>query len=936
MVRIWFVIFLCIVFAIGFVSPSIAQTWVEHSFEDFIDGKLDASGNNIYISRDGKIRTIHRFDYNDDGYIDLLFCNTHDQVDNLPATLAEVLPNKNIKESELAFEGSLQVGSDDLNLDGYQDLIFSPNHDGIQDPRNFITIIYGGEDGWPGYRATGHLPVNGSNIVVAIADLNQDNWPDIVTLNDEAWSVGQPSGNIIRIYWGGERGYLNTRFHDIGIPNATSLTSGDLDENGYKDIAVLGRDSTITILWSTQFKKVEPAIETSSLYFPPGSYSRTIASGDLNENDKTDLVIGTSLDLLYIIPSSGNRSWRDIQEVNAFKASNIAIGNIDSDGQKDIVLSYFKQSIGPAGEYGGADEESSGRAAHVLWGSKEEFSGNNSISLEALNISGATIGDFDGDGNNDIAIAINKDDQDFTTQSVIYYNRGNREFDKGKDGITTSGALYVHTVPKKNGKKDLVIFCNSKAGSDGEIVPSFVYWGNSEGFSEEHRTEIFMRSGYEATVADLNANGYTDMVIMGSMHHGQADDPSDDPWAGANIFWGSPEGIDFSKEGRTILSEPFVASSNVADLNKDGYLDLVLGSFDMKGHETSVIIYYGGEEGFNRNNRVEIPCPGRSLSIQLADYNKNGWLDIAVASYSESVVRIFYGNEEGFDFHQRAEVDVPRPIDLNTADLNDDGWLDIIACSYNDIANNDHHDMGTYIFWGSHDGFNQANSQWLPGFTGLGPVIADFDDDDYLDIFIPHYHGEHVRSNIPAYLYWGSEEGYKRSNRTELINNSGAQGFAADFNKDGKLDLAVANHTARGNHNTNSKIFYNNGSRFENARVEEIPTKGPHWSHNEDMGHIYDRYWKQTYESSIFEWNKKRTHGHLSYLADIPDDTNLLFDVRSAANKSELATKEWRRVNGGNFIVNGRDRFLQYRAVFSSGNGDRFPVLDKVILELVE
>jgi len=69
-----------------------AQHWVDDSFEDLADGILDAAGQNIYVSRDGTIRTINRFDLNDDGYLDLIFNCTHDTYQMLPATLA-VLTN---------------------------------------------------------------------------------------------------------------------------------------------------------------------------------------------------------------------------------------------------------------------------------------------------------------------------------------------------------------------------------------------------------------------------------------------------------------------------------------------------------------------------------------------------------------------------------------------------------------------------------------------------------------------------------------------------------------------------------------------------------------------------------------------------------------------------------------------------------------------------
>ncbi len=917
-------------FLSGFVLTGTAQTRVDETFDDFIKGTFDASGANIYVSRDGKIRTIHRFDYNDDGYIDLLFPHTHDQIDDLPSTMAEVTPERSINEFTMAYKGSLQVTSADLNLDGYQDLIFIPNHDGIQNPRNFLTIIYGGEDGWPASRSTGPLPVNGVS-AVAVADLNRNGWPDIVTLNSEAWTVGQPSGNIVRIYWGGERGYLNTRFHDIGIPDATAIASGDFDGNGYKDIAILRKDSTITFLWSTLPKDGDAVIETSDLDFPAGRTGLTIRSGDVNNNNRIDMVVGTSDDLLYIIPSLGNRLWGNIQEIVAYKASNISIGDIDSDGRNDIVLSYFEQRIGPAGEYGGASEETSGRAAHILWGSNDGFSINNSTSLDAMNISATTIGDFDGDGHKDIAIAINRGTTDFATRSVIYYGKGDRQFEKGESGINTSGAIYAHTVNLKDGKKDRVIFCNSRGGTVGERVPAYIYWGGPDGFSEDNMTEIPMRSGYEATVADLNANGFTDIVLLNQMHHGQ----KDDPFAGANIMWGSADGYDFSEEGRTVLNEFFLGSSNVADLNRNGYLDIVLGSYEPHGFESSVIIYYGGPDGFTRENREVIPSTGRSLGIQIADYDKDGWLDIVVNSYNEVGVRVFYGSEEGFDYERQVQLDVPAVGDLKTADLNGDGWLDLIVCSYNDIANNRQFDMGTYIFWGGPEGFNHANSQWLPGFAALGPVVADFDNDGHLDLFLPHYHGVYTRDQIPSYLYWGSEEGFHIYNRTEIINNSAAQAFAADFNKNGKLDLAVSNHTYRGNHNTYSKVFYNDGDRFNNARVQKLPTRGPHWSQNVDMGHIYDRSWRQTYESSVFEWNRNRGKGVLEYVAIIPEGTQIIFEIRSAAKSSELYEDKWIEIDdSGRFEINPKDRFLQYRAVFLSDNGDRFPVLDKVVLSL--
>jgi len=908
------------------VSFSSAQMWTEDSFEDFGDGTFDASGNNIYVSRDGKIRTIHKFDFNNDSYIDLLFCQTHNGFNIIPARLAEISADRKITESDLAVEGSLQTVSADLNHDGFSDLVFCPNYKGIQSSRRFVTIIYGGQDGWPSHRSTGLLPVDDMK-AVALADLNHDGWDDIITFNGEAWVPGQPTGKIIRIFWGGERGFLSTRFYDIGIPGAVGITTGDFDKDLSADLAILKDNKSIAIYWSIVSKEKEFLIDTTHIQMPE-SPVLSIASGDCNNDKHPDILVGTTDKALYIIAGQPGRKWKEPFKIESDNPSGIVTGDIDNDGFNDLLISSFSQRFAAGGEFMGAKEGFS-EAVNILWGSENGFSPARSTHLKAKNLSSSAFGDFDGDGYHDVAIAINRGDSDFIAQSIIYYGSGNRKFIKGEAGITTIGAFHVLAVPVKNSKTSKVIFANSMGGRIDEKFPSYLYWGAAEGFREKNRVEIPMRSGYEATAADFNADGETDLVILNAMHGGQS--VEEDPWAGANIFRGKAGNIDFSQ--RSVLTETDLGSSNTADLNKDGYLDLVLGQFA----NSSIIIYYGDKTGFSTDHRETIPCTGRSLGIQLADYNKDGWLDITVDSYTESVVKVFYGSAEGFDGTRKNEIDAPSVIDLETADLNKDGWLDMIACCYNDKANNSHFDMGFFIFWGSQRGFNHANAQWLPASTALGPVVADFDSDSYLDIFTPSYHADLTREILPCYIYWGSADGYHPRNRTPLINDSGADGLAADFNKDGKLDLAVSNHSADGNHNTFSKIFYNDGDRFSNPRIEKIPTVGPHWSMNEDMGNIYDRSWRQTYESSVFQWNKNRIKGKINCVAEIPGGTQLVLEIRSSPGKTGLAGGKWIRADdSGYFNLKPADRYLQYKAVFVSDNGDRFPVVDKVAIELTK
>ena len=135
------------------VGTGSAQTWTEDTFTEFADGQLDTSGQNLYVSHDGTVRTIHHFDLNQDGDLDLIFNSTHDNYAYIPATLCRAGPDRQLKTSPLAVERSSYVQIADLNRDGYLDAAFCPNPSGIQHARHFVTVLWGGSVGWSAERS---------------------------------------------------------------------------------------------------------------------------------------------------------------------------------------------------------------------------------------------------------------------------------------------------------------------------------------------------------------------------------------------------------------------------------------------------------------------------------------------------------------------------------------------------------------------------------------------------------------------------------------------------------------------------------------------------------------------------------------------------------------------------------------------------------------
>ncbi len=914
--------------AIG--TEAALPVWTEDSFEDFADGVLDSGGQNLYVSRDGKVRTIHRFDLNRDGYIDLLFNGTHDEHAFLPATASRVTSDRRIETRPLAVEGSLRVVAADLNRDGWLDLVFCPNASGIQNPRRFVTVIYGGPDGWPARRSSDLLPVRDAR-TLAITDLNRDGRPDIAVLCSDAWMRGQPEGRIIRVFWGGDEGYLLTRFLDLGVPGAIDLAAADLDGDGVTDLAVLRSDKKIQFFWA---KAAEGGITqpVSSDIALPGEGAQCLTAADCDGNGNVDLAVGTSKGVVHLIGNRGGRNWDVPLTVKAFDASRITVGDLDADRQPDLVLSEFGVARAAGGEIVGA-KKGMPDVIHVLWGDKGGFSASRSSEL-AVGFAGATaIGDFDGDGQTDLAVAVYQGAQTFDGESVVFWGRGRRQFERGERGIATQGAADVIAVRQREGQPVQAVFCNSRGGALSERVPLLLYWGGPEGFDAKRRMEIPFASGYESTAADLNTDGFVDLVAMNSGHMGLegAKGATD---LGVNILWGGPKGIDPAAR-RTILPHYAVWSSNTADLNRDGYLDLVMGLFASAtpNEPEPLIIYYGTAGGFDEKHRLILPSEGESCGCVIADFNRDQWLDIAVTSFGKHRIRVFWGGQAGFSAARQSTVEVPSPIDLETADLNGDGWLDLITGSYHDVISGCH-DTGTIILWGGPQGFRQWDSQRLPGVTPVGLTVADFDADGYLDLFCPHYHSELTRESLPSYLYWGGAEGFAPRCRTILICDSGHDALAADFDRDGRLDLAVSCHTVDGDHRTVSRVFYNDGRRFANPRVTTLPTHGSHWMWQQDMGHIYHRRWEQCYESSVFRWGEPAAGGRIACVAEVPGGTKLEVAVRAADREEAMAGRAWQAVSSDGFSLRPTDRCLQYRAVFKSDNGDRYPALDRVTVTL--
>jgi hypothetical protein len=631
--------------------------------------------------------------------------------------------------------------------------------------------------------------------------------------------------------------------------------------------------------------------------------------------------------MIGILPAAPPRQWSPAQQVPAYPSTQITIGDLDRDSHVELILTQFGQARAAGGEQAGASKLAKD-VVRILWGDASGYARERATNLPIPLAVATATGDLDNDGNVDLAVAIHQGQKTFNGESFVWFGDGKRGFARGENGIRTSGTTHVVVVPKEKNLPARAVFCNSIGGELDEEVPLHVFWGGREGFDPERIWKLPFHSGYEASASDLNADGFPDLIVLNSGHAGEH--AHADPTLGANILWGGPEGLERSTK-RTVLHEHYLGTSSAADLNRDGWLDLVLEPFgaEESGQKEKLFIYYGGPEGFSRDKRIVLTLDGYAQEHLVADLNRDQWLDIAVSSRTLDCVRILWGSADGFDVQREQRLKISGPIGADAADFDGDGWLDLLSGSYNDPVSG-HRDMGLIIFWGQKDGYRHWNSQWLPGFAPLGRTIADLDGDGHLDLVSPQHSGELTREDLACHIYWGSPTGFATRRRTTFFSDSVNDTMAGDFNQDGRIDLAVNSHTRHGDHRTQSRIFYNDGNRFENPKIQKLPTNGPHLMWSEDVGHIYHRRNQQAYESRIFKWPGKTSLGKMTLRATIPQATRLIILARSAPDETALASESWTVVANDRITLRPDDRTLQYRAEFKSDNGDRYPVLDRI------
>jgi hypothetical protein len=266
--------------AIGGSKMNESDPIIHRGFDNFSRGQLDNGGDNLYVTASGRIETIHSTDVNGDGNVDIILPNSHADSERGPTQIYKQNAGGMWTKKELPNDSRWSSCIEDVDGDGYADLIVSNAENGVTGELNSY-VYWGGPGGLSGERT--ELSTAGA-YQVAVVDIVGSGLPYLIFTS--AWvdhhNAGQP--RPLHFFEQVEPRRFVDRATEFGIMGvaARSLVAADLNRDGNLDLVVANYrreyqyDIESFIYWGT-----DSGFDATPLKLP-SHYALQAAVGDLN------------------------------------------------------------------------------------------------------------------------------------------------------------------------------------------------------------------------------------------------------------------------------------------------------------------------------------------------------------------------------------------------------------------------------------------------------------------------------------------------------------------------------------------------------------------------------------------------------------------------------------------------------------------------------
>ncbi len=343
---------------------------------------------------------------------------------------------------------------------------------------------------------------------IVVADFNGDGIPDMAVGNDAPQYNGP--GSVTILLGDGDGTFTAAPVLTTGDSFPDNLTVGDFNGDGVPDLVVTNSESGTLSIFLGNGDGTFTEMATS----PNAPGAGAVAVGDFNGDGNQDLIVSTSNSTVTIFLGKGDGTFSQAGNPIPIGGSGFAVGDFNGDGVLDLAVLTVGEVCGDSGPCG------NGTVTIMLGNGDGTFTMQPAKLTTGVGYGWITIGDFNGDGNADLAVNLSGPwcgEYDCGNGSVmVFLGNGDGTFTPVKQlAVTGIGPLGL-VVGDFNGDGITDLAMANEGAIGATTLTDSVLLGNGDG---TFTTVTVNLPSFNSNVipgpvaaADFNADGVSDLA----------------------------------------------------------------------------------------------------------------------------------------------------------------------------------------------------------------------------------------------------------------------------------------------------------------------------------------------------------------------------------------------------------------------------------------